>query len=1029
MKPRQQAQKRSSLPPTPPRVPWLMALAGLVGLIGLGLLQTAQPPAQAQSGPVSGPALVEPLALTSQNGVLDATLVEKADVTALAGMQVQNVWTYHVGEDGPPNYAGPTLYVKPGDTLRLRIVNRLPPSMSPRQATPAGGGPGPTPTNLHTHGLHVSPLGNSDNVLISIPPNGAANQYEIKIPRDHPQGLYWYHPHRHQYAREQMLRGLAGLIVVGRPDGGPPQLNGLQQRLLVLQYSIISPGPPPVMMRNVGDNAPAQVHFTVNGQENPTIDIRPGESQVWNLCNATPNGYFYLRIKGVNGTSDQPLVAVAQDGNPYTKPVTYPATQPLLIPSGARFSLLVQGPPAGTYQIEMVPWNDGFSWWPPNPAWSDFGGPDNLMPPPVPRTLATIVSGGDPVRPLPVPQRLTPPANYFERLDQLPVDYQRIAEYGAIFEGTPDNLTNVIFLINGAPFPRNPVFQPRLNTVEEWVVTNTTIEQHPFHPHQNDFQILSVDDAGNPSNNFSDPHSYLQDTINLPKAVQIDPRSQLLRASTVVMRIRFRDFLGTYVQHCHRVDHEDRSQMALITAIPETPVYATGAGPDLPPVVKIFNGMDDRPLEQINAFGGGSRGGVRVAVGDVNQDTVMDVLAVPGPGGPSRVRVLSGKQRFRRTLFDLRAFDQSFTGGLNVASGDMNADGYDDIIVAPAGGGPPEVRIFSGKDGSLLGSFMAYESNFQGGVTLASAIVQATGRYSIITGPGPGRASEVRVFDVDWYGLHAQARAAELNCKCKKGFCACGESKCACSVGKCECSPKPVAVMAVAPGTLKPIFQTASAMAYEAGFMGGVNVGTGPMAGQNGGFASILTGPASSHSPLVKSFVVASSAHDLGMETPSIVETAAFQAFPASFDTGVWVSSISTPEGADLLVSPGPNQPPMLQRFAFQADPGTTPRVRPVHGTFTPVAAFNAFAANLPRRRRGGGTIAAPRPPGVLRDHGEPPLSLRDSAPCRGARCGARGEPSGGRGGPHRKRKGEDDGRADRRQRGSGHPARAPGAT
>jgi hypothetical protein len=341
-----------------------------------------------------------------------------------------------------------------------------------------------------------------------------------------------------------------------------------------------------------------------------------------------------------------------------------------------------------------------------------------------------------------------------------------------------------------------------------------------------------------------------------------------------------------------------------------------------------------------------------VAVGDVNQDTVMDVIAVPGPGGPSRVRVLSGKQRFRRPLFDLRAFDQSFTGGLNVAAGDMNADGYDDIIVAPAGGGPPEVRIFSGKDGARLGSFMAYESDFQGGVTLASAIVQGTGRYSIITGPGPGRAPEIRVFDVDWYGAHSQARTAEINCKCRKGLCACGETKCACSVGKCECSPKPVATMAVGNGTLKPLFQTTSVMAYEAEFMGGVNVGAGPIDGQNGGFGSILTGPASSHSPLVKSFVVAGGGEH-GTETPTMLETAAFQAYPASFDTGVWVSSISTPDGADLLVSPGPGQPPMLERFAFQPNPETSVRVRPVRGTFTPIGALNAFASNL----RGGAVV------------------------------------------------------------------------
>src|SRR5262249_4844072 len=153
--------------------------------------------------------------LHSQNGVLDATLVEKPGVAQVAGIPVQGVWTYQLGEDGAPNYPGPTLYVQPGDTLRLRIADRLPPSIPPFAIDLV---PVPTPTNLHLHGMHVSPLGNSDNILISIPPD-AENQYEFKIPSDHPQGLYWYHPHRHQFVREQLLRGLAGLLVVGRPDG------------------------------------------------------------------------------------------------------------------------------------------------------------------------------------------------------------------------------------------------------------------------------------------------------------------------------------------------------------------------------------------------------------------------------------------------------------------------------------------------------------------------------------------------------------------------------------------------------------------------------------------------------------------------------------------------------------------------------------------------------------------------------------------------------------------------------------------
>jgi FtsP/CotA-like multicopper oxidase with cupredoxin domain len=938
------APGRSSPLPAPPRTTRLL----LLGLIAVALLEVPQPPALARRG--LGANLVEPTFLRSQNGVLEATLVQKPDVTVVTGLPVQDVWTYHVGEDGPPNYSGPTLYVQPGDTLRLKIVNRLPPSIGPRQVDLV---PVPTPTNLHVHGMHVSPLGNADNVLLDIPPDGASNQYEIKIPKDHPQGLYWYHPHRHMFAREQLLRGLAGLLVVGRPDGGAPQLNGVRQRLLVLQYSVIQPllGGGPTMLRNASfAGAPPLVHFTVNGQENPSIDIRPGELQVWNLCNASHNGYFYLRIKGVNGTTDQPIVAIAQDGNPYTRPVTYPATKPLLIPSGARFSLLVQGPPAGSYQIEMVPFHDGFVWWPTSPSAVFLG--DNL---PEARTLATIVSGGEPVRPPSIPSKLTPPANYFEGLERLPVDYRRAVEYSAIFEGPPDNLTNVIFTINGAPFPRNPLFQPRLNTVEEWTVTNTTIDDHPFHPHQNDFQVLSVEDATNPKNNFSTPQPWVQDIIHLPAAVTFGDRGQLNRPSTVVVRTHFRDFLGTYVHHCHRVDHEDRGQMAIITTIPELPIYAAGAGAGSPPVVKVYSSLTNQQVAKFTPLAPGFRGGVRVAVGDVNQDTIMDVLAVPGPGGNSRVRVMSGKGGFTRQLFNLRAFDEAFPGGLNVAAGDINADGYDDMIVAPAGGGPPEVRIFSGKDGSRIGSFLAYEAGFQGGVSLAAAMVAGTGRNSIITGPGPGRAPEVKVFDVDWYGQGVLAATADAKCRCKKGQCACGERQCACSAGRCECSRKPVTTLAISGDGTRPLVQTAAGLAYEPEFLGGVNVGTGPVDGQNGGFAAILTGPASNHPPLVKYFVLKSYAgHEA--EPPSLLEVAAVEAFPPSATGGVWVSSVSTPEGADLLASLGPDQPPALKRLRFKAifpvPPGTLPpgppdpRLRPVPGIFRELVAFDAFGAN-----------------------------------------------------------------------------------
>src|SRR5258708_39789220 len=73
-------------------------------------------------------------------------------------------------------------------------------------------------TNLHTHGLHVSPAGNSDNVFREIPP-GASFQYTFTIPPDHPSGTFWYHPHKHGSVAYQMANGMAGALIV---EGGPP---------------------------------------------------------------------------------------------------------------------------------------------------------------------------------------------------------------------------------------------------------------------------------------------------------------------------------------------------------------------------------------------------------------------------------------------------------------------------------------------------------------------------------------------------------------------------------------------------------------------------------------------------------------------------------------------------------------------------------------------------------------------------------------------------------------------------------------
>lgn len=124
-------------------------------------------------------------------------------------------------DDAP--YVAPTIVVKPGDTIRIDLENNLPNvpgcKISPEDVNIPHCFNG---TNSHTHGLWISPTGNSDNVLLSINP-GEKFQYEYNIPPDHPAGTFWYHPHRHGSTALQVGSGMAGALIV-RGDRKPEKL-------------------------------------------------------------------------------------------------------------------------------------------------------------------------------------------------------------------------------------------------------------------------------------------------------------------------------------------------------------------------------------------------------------------------------------------------------------------------------------------------------------------------------------------------------------------------------------------------------------------------------------------------------------------------------------------------------------------------------------------------------------------------------------------------------------------------------------
>ena len=132
-------------------------------------------------------------------------------------------------------------------------------------------------TNLHFHGLNVSPLNNGDNVFLHVNPKQTFT-YQIKIPERHI-GLFWYHPHAHGDVDRQIIGGMSGGILVEGSDRIYPFLKGLTERVLLLKHHPIG-------------RADYEELVTVNGTVTPSIPIRPGEAQFWQISETSERTAF-----------------------------------------------------------------------------------------------------------------------------------------------------------------------------------------------------------------------------------------------------------------------------------------------------------------------------------------------------------------------------------------------------------------------------------------------------------------------------------------------------------------------------------------------------------------------------------------------------------------------------------------------------------------------------------------------------------------------------------------------------------------
>lgn len=156
-------------------------------------------------------------------------------------------------------------------------------------------------------------------------------------------------------------------------------------------------------------------------------------------------------------------------------------------------------------------------------------------------------------------------------------------------------------------------------------------------------------------------------------------------------------------------------------------------------------------------------GAVAIASADINGDGIPDLAVAAGSGGGPRVRVLDGKTG--DVIADFFAFDASFRGGASIALGDLDGNGKLELVAGAGNGGGPQVSVFDPLTGQLQNAFFAYDSSGRGGVSVAAANLNlpdieavplsdpgdaaapSGGAAQIITAPGPGEGNTLEVFD------------------------------------------------------------------------------------------------------------------------------------------------------------------------------------------------------------------------------------------------------------------------------------------